>query len=233
MRLTHFHPYPTHACGRIEKKRMRARPKNWKEDLQASRKAKLERALAYLGLEDSTSNMHVKQYIDNGKDFVDAITESCHTHYLKEHLNDELRESVANALVRYGWTHTTSTVGDYIREFSDNNYPAWHHRQSGWRLIKGECPLPDKLPWLQNQGDRSLDQLIQDAMEFGDPGITAKNKKAAAAELKRKDALRERERVLVKCSSFTGIDKLVQALSRIGVGVSLQSACARAPFSSC
>ena len=99
--------------------------------------------------------------------------------------------------------------------------------------MKEACTLPDKLPWLQNQGDRSLDQLIQDAMEFGDPGITAKNKKAAAAELKRKDALRERERVLVKCSSFTGIDKLVQALSRIGVGVSLQSACARAPFSSC
>ena len=99
--------------------------------------------------------------------------------------------------------------------------------------MKEACTLPDKLPWLQNQGDRSLDQLIQDAMEFGDPGITAKNNKAAAAEQKRKDALRERERVLVKCSSFTGIDKLVQALSRIGVGVSLQSACARAPFSSC
>ena len=89
--------------------------------------------------------------------------------------------------------------------------------------MKEACTLPDKLPWLQNQGDRSLDQLIQDAMEFGDPGITAKINKAAAAERRRKDALRERERVLVTCSSFTGINHLRNALSHLGVGVSLRT----------
>ena len=90
--------------------------------------------------------------------------------------------------------------------------------------MKEACTLPDKLPWLQNQGDRSLDQLIKDAMEFGDPGITAKHNKAAAAERRRADALKERERVLLECSSFNDIGQLTSALYSLDVGVSLHTA---------
>ena len=99
----------------------------------------------------------------------------------------------------------------------------WDPWIDDWFHMKEACTLPDKLPWLQNQGDRSLDQLIQDAMEFGDPGITAKTNKAAAAERRRKDALRERAGILLNCSSFTDINHLKNALSFLGVGVSLRT----------
>ena len=110
MRLTHFHPYPTCVCGRIEKKRMRARPKNWKEDLQASRKAKLERALTIVGLPFIEWRV-TKKFIEKGSSvwFEIAIMDSVHLQYMKEHPGEELTDMLLNG---WGWDDLTPAALD-------------------------------------------------------------------------------------------------------------------------
>ena len=89
---------------------MRARPKNWKEDLQASRKAKLERALTIVGL-PFTEWRVTKNFIEKGSSvwFEIAIMDSVHLQYMKEHPGEELTDMLLNG---WGWDDLTPAALD-------------------------------------------------------------------------------------------------------------------------
>ena len=90
-----------------------------------------------------------EEYVKEGGDLRHVLRTAAHMHYLHEHTNGRYRTELEMRV-------------DIGKDY-DGYFPGIYSVYG--RQLQEEMPLPERLPWLQNQGNKSLDQLLTEAVE--------------------------------------------------------------------
>ena len=100
-----------------------------------------------------------EEYVEEGeydeKNLRRVFRSAAHMHYLHEHTNGEYKRRFNH--LKNAWLAPGADSDD------DGYYPGIYTDAA--MAVQSEMPLPERLPWLQNQGNRSIDQLLTEAVE--------------------------------------------------------------------